>query len=148
MIRPPAWRRRADHQSTGMGTGSIFQPAAGRSGSLGVSVERDATGSELRADLKREIFDLYTLFDILRRFSAVLDTSALLDGILLTTISQLGVGAAAIVIEEPGKHNRLAVSRWKGWAEVCAEDWELDLESGMPGAGSCKPPSGLLGEVG
>jgi signal transduction histidine kinase len=112
-----------------------------------VSVERDATGAELRADLKREIFDLYTLFDILRRFSAVLDTSALLDGILLTTISQLGVGAAAIVIEEPGKHNRLAVSRWKGWAEVCTEDWELDLESGFARALAGQPRPVLFEEL-
>jgi C4-dicarboxylate-specific signal transduction histidine kinase len=79
--------------------------------------------------LQREVFDLYALFDIVRRFSAVLDTSSLMDGILLTAISQLGVGAAAVVIEKPGENNRLAVSKWKGWTEVCAEDWELDLGS-------------------
>ena len=112
-----------------MRTGLSNAPTAGKSDHFSPPAVNGATVANASVDLQREIFDLYALFDIVRRFSAVLDTSALLDGILLTTISQLGVGAAAVVIEKPGEDNRLAVSKWKGWADVCPEDWELDLKS-------------------
>ncbi len=106
-------------------------PSPGRARHLPVSGETGPGAVQLRMDLKREIFDLHTLFEILRGFSAVLDTSALLDGILLTTISQLGVGAAAIVIETPGRNNFLGISKSKGWPDTDSSLWELDLNSGF-----------------
>lgn len=106
-------------------------PSSGRPDHVNSSGTRVPAAAQLRVDLKREIFDLHALFEILRGFSAVLDTSALLDGILLTTISQMGVGAAAIVVERPGERHCLGISNWKGWSDVVSADWELDLESGF-----------------
>ena len=112
-----------------MGTVSRITRVTGKPDSPTLSSQSGVAGDSASLDFRREIFDLYTLFDIIRRFTAVLDTSALLDGILLASISQLGVGAAAIVIQKPGRDDCLGVSRWKGWTDVHAEDWELDLGS-------------------
>jgi signal transduction histidine kinase len=80
-------------------------------------------------DLLRQLFDLNTVFDITCRLHAVMDTNALLDGILMTAIGQLGVGAAAIVIQKPNEPERLTLARWKGWTDVAAEEWIVDLNS-------------------
>ena len=79
--------------------------------------------------LLRQLFDLNTVLEIACRFNAVLDTNALLDGIILTTIGQLGVGAAAVVIQESDETGRLSHSKWKGWTAVDAEDWTIEPDS-------------------
>ncbi len=94
-----------------------------------LGAESAAPGGAQR--LQREVFDLHTVLDITRRFSAVLDTDALLDGMIMTAISHLGVGAAAVVIQRPGEDTSLTDCRWKGWTEVKTEDWTLDLQSGF-----------------
>ncbi len=77
----------------------------------------------------RQVFDLNTVFDITCSLHSVMDTSALLDGILMTAISQLGVGAAAVVIQEAGESDRLTNARWKGWTDLNQEAWAIDLKS-------------------
>ncbi|MBI3872746.1 MAG: GAF domain-containing protein, partial [candidate division Zixibacteria bacterium] len=84
------------------------------------------------AQLQRQIFDLHTVFDITRRFHAVLDTDALLDGILLAAIGQLGAGAAAIVVEGTDDPGRLSRCRSKGWNLVGDADWDLAVDSPLP----------------
>ncbi|MFH1573827.1 MAG: histidine kinase dimerization/phospho-acceptor domain-containing protein, partial [Acidobacteriota bacterium] len=79
--------------------------------------------------LLRQVFDLNTVFDITCSLHAVLDTSALMDGILMTAISQLGVVAAAVVIQEPGNCDRLTNAKWKGWSDLTQEVWAIDLDS-------------------
>jgi signal transduction histidine kinase len=92
--------------------------------------ERTALDADRRAHhLLRQVFDLNTVFDITCSLHAVLDTSALLDGILMTAISQLGVGAAAVVIQEPGNSDRLTNAKWKGWSDLNQEAWAIDLNS-------------------
>lgn len=87
-------------------------------------------GTDPRApELLRQVFDLNTVFDITCRLHAVLDTGALLDGILMTAISHLGVGAAAVVIRKPDQAERLSNARWKGWTDATAEEWSVDLKS-------------------
>lgn len=80
-------------------------------------------------DLLRRLFDLNTVFEISHRFHAVLDSHALLDGIIMTAISQLGVGAAAVAVQASGDADRLTVTRSKGWVDVRDEDWQVDLKS-------------------
>ena len=80
-------------------------------------------------DLLRRLFDLNTVFEIAHRFHAVLDSHALLDGIIMTAIGQLGVGAAAVAVQSSGDADRLTVTRSKGWVDVHDEDWQVDLKS-------------------
>ncbi len=51
-------------------------------------------------NLRRKIFDLYTVFEISRHLSSMLDIDSLLDAILFTCIGQMGVSSAAIVVRD------------------------------------------------
>lgn len=53
--------------------------------------------SENNRRLRRKIFDLYTVFEISRHLSSMLDTETLIDAILLTCLGQMGVESAAII---------------------------------------------------
>ena len=81
------------------------------------------------SDLRRRLFDLHTVFDITRRFHAVLDTDALLVGILLTATGQLDVGAAALAVGHPDEPQRLSRCKWIGWTDSNKQDWEIGLDS-------------------
>ena len=52
--------------------------------------------SQTNRQLKRKIFDLYTIFEISRNFNAVLDYKTLLDSFIFTCLGQVGAlkGAA------------------------------------------------------
>jgi signal transduction histidine kinase len=58
--------------------------------------------SENNRRLRRKIFDLYTVFEISRHLSSMLDTDTLIDAILLTCLGQMGVESAAIITAGPG----------------------------------------------
>jgi signal transduction histidine kinase len=57
--------------------------------------------SEGNRRLRRKIFDLYTVFEISRHLSSMLDTDTLIDAILLTCLGQMGVESAVIVTAGP-----------------------------------------------
>jgi signal transduction histidine kinase len=71
--------------------------------------------------LKRKIFDLYTIFEISRHLNSVLDTTSLLDGIILTVIGQMGVSGCAIFTVSKDDSG-LVLSKSKGF----------DLEESRP----------------
>ncbi len=62
-------------------------------------------------NLRRKIFDLYTVFEISRHLSSMLDIDSLLDAILFTCIGQMGLSGAAIVIQNPqtGELSKISV---------------------------------------
>ncbi|HUU45473.1 MAG TPA: ATP-binding protein [Acidobacteriota bacterium] len=91
------------------------------------SAPTDAAGT--LTNLRRRMFDLYTVFDIARRFHAVPDTEAILEGILLSAIGHLEVSAAAVAIVGINDPQRLARSKWKGWSGTTASDWEMPLDA-------------------
>lgn len=53
-------------------------------------------------NLRRKIFDLYTIFEISRHLNSMLDVNSLLDAILFTCIGQMGVSGAAIAVQDHG----------------------------------------------
>lgn len=55
--------------------------------------------SAINRQLKRKIFDLYTIFEISRNFSAVLDYKSLLDSFIFTCLGQVGVLRGAIFLK-------------------------------------------------
>ncbi len=56
--------------------------------------------SATNKNLRRKIFDLYTVFEISRHLSSMLDIDSLLDAILFTCIGQMGISGAAIVVQD------------------------------------------------
>ncbi len=87
------------------------------------------SGAHTSKELIRQLFDLNTVFEISQSFHSVLDTHALLDGIIMTTIGQMGVGAAAVVVQMPGESQRLSLTRSKGWVDIEDSEWHVELRS-------------------
>jgi len=56
--------------------------------------------SDTNRRLRRKIFDLYTIFEISRHLSSMLDTKSLVDAILLTCLGQMGVESAIIFLTD------------------------------------------------
>jgi signal transduction histidine kinase len=83
--------------------------------------------AESNKRLKRKIFDLYTVFEISRHLNSVLNTEALLDGIILTCIGQMGVNGAAIFIATEHTSPDLRLARHKGLSI------DLDVKAVIPG---------------
>ncbi|MEE9555440.1 MAG: ATP-binding protein [candidate division Zixibacteria bacterium] len=65
---------------------------------LSLSVSGDL--SDINKNLRRKIFDLYTIFEISRHLNSMLDVDSLLDAILFTCIGQMGISGAAIVVQD------------------------------------------------
>jgi len=70
--------------------------------------------TESKRRLKRKIFDLYTIFEISRKLNSTLDPDALLEGILLTLIGQLGIKGAAIFIQKDPNQKELSMFKIRG----------------------------------
>lgn len=58
--------------------------------------------SDANRRLRRKIFDHYTVFEISRHLSSMLDTESLIDAILLTCLGQMGAESAAIFLADSG----------------------------------------------
>ncbi len=56
--------------------------------------------SDINRNLRRKIFDLYTIFEISRHLNSMLDIDSLLDAILFTCIGQMGISGAAIAVQD------------------------------------------------
>lgn len=72
------------------------------------------TLTETNRQLKRKIFDLYTIFEISRDFNAVLEYQTLLDTFILTSLAQVGALKAAIFLPSEGQDDRYVLARGKG----------------------------------
>ncbi len=70
--------------------------------------------SRANRKLKRKIFDLYTIFEISRNFSAVLDYKTLLDSFIFTCLGQVGVMRGALFLKELGDAREYRLAKAKG----------------------------------
>ncbi|UCC78497.1 MAG: GAF domain-containing protein [Candidatus Zixiibacteriota bacterium] len=57
--------------------------------------------TDANKNLRRKIFDLFTIFEISRHLNSMLDVQSLLDAILFTCIGQMGVSGASIIVVDP-----------------------------------------------
>ena len=64
--------------------------------------------------LKRKIFDLYTIFEISRNFNSVLNYKTLVDSFLLTSLGQVGASVAALYLVSDDDENALVLAGSKG----------------------------------
>ena len=55
--------------------------------------------SQTNRQLKRKIFDLYTIFEISRNFNSVLDYKSLLESFIFTCLGQVGALKGAIFLK-------------------------------------------------
>jgi signal transduction histidine kinase len=103
------------------------KPAAGRTRSprrpaANTNPADTALGVEARLDelsranrhLKRKIFDLYTIFEISRNFSAVLDYKTLLESFIFTCLGQVGVMRGALFLKEGVNAREYRLAKAKG----------------------------------
>jgi len=56
--------------------------------------------TENNRQLKRKIFDLYTIFELSRNLNAVLDYHTLVDSFLLTSLGQVGASSSALYLPQ------------------------------------------------
>lgn len=87
--------------------------------------------TEANRRLKRKLFDLYTLFEISRNLSGLLETERLLDNLLLTAIGQMGIGAAVVVVDRDEDDRYLNLWRAKGVAQPKQFAPRFDKEGGL-----------------
>jgi len=73
---------------------------------------------ETNRQLKRKIFDLYTIFEISRNFNSVLDYQSLLDSFVLTCLAQVSAAKGAIFLKEVGHTDRFVMANGKGSGEM------------------------------
>ncbi len=78
------------------------------------SDQRLAKLTETNRQLKRKIFDLYTIFEISRNFNSVLEYQSLLDTFILTSLAQVSAAKGAIFLKENGQTGRFVMVKGKG----------------------------------
>ena len=64
--------------------------------------------------LKRKIFDLYTIFEISRNFNSVLNYKTLIDSFLLTSLGQVLASSAAVYLPPTGNSPAMSLAKSKG----------------------------------
>lgn len=84
--------------------------------------EKITSLTEANRQLKRKIFDLYTIFEISRNFNAVLDYHQLLDTFIYTSLAQVGASKAAVFLERDRRDGVFVIAKHKGSGEFPDED--------------------------
>jgi signal transduction histidine kinase len=69
--------------------------------------------TETNRQLRRKIFDLYTIFEISRNFSSVLSYDTLLDSFLTTLLAQAGAAKGAVFLRQDGHTERYPLVKSK-----------------------------------
>ncbi len=70
--------------------------------------------SVVNRQLKRKIFDLYTVFEISRNINAVLDSETLLESFVFTCLGQVAAGKGAIWLRDEPSADHFALVHAKG----------------------------------
>jgi signal transduction histidine kinase len=91
--------------------------------------ERLVELTESNRQLKRKIFDLYTIFELSRNFNAVLNFETLLDSFVLTSLGQMGAAKAALYLPPEMGHHDFHLVRFKGPLPFPRDDIFLDPDT-------------------
>ncbi len=83
--------------------------------------------TESNRQLKRKIFDLYTIFEISRDFNSVLNYQTLVDSLLLTSLGQVGASTSALYLPVGTKSKTLTLAKSKGFSRLREAEGEIDL---------------------
>ncbi|HUV31849.1 MAG TPA: ATP-binding protein [Acidobacteriota bacterium] len=85
--------------------------------------------SATNRQLKRKIFDLYTIFEISRNFNAVLDYQTLLDSFIFTCLGQVGALKGTIFLKRDGQSDRFYPAKSKGSGDLPGPDQYFSADS-------------------
>jgi signal transduction histidine kinase len=116
----------------GAGSTAVKQPKADGAASQIVPDnigEKLTRLTETNRQLKRKIFDLYTIFEISRNFSSVLNYETLLDSFILTSLAQVSASKAAIFLKGDGGPARFVMAKGKGSGPFPPKDAAISAES-------------------
>ncbi|MCK5126235.1 MAG: hypothetical protein KAR42_08255 [candidate division Zixibacteria bacterium] len=109
--------------------------------------------TESNRQLKRKIFDLYTIFEISRNFNSVLNYQILVDSFLLTSLGQVGAASSALYLPHEKNDHEFKLAKSKGLLhnQVLEENLLLGDSLSEQLTHSAKPISileflGLLGD--
>ncbi|MFH2037692.1 MAG: ATP-binding protein [Candidatus Zixiibacteriota bacterium] len=91
--------------------------------------ERTVELTESNRQLKRRIFDLYTIFELSRNFNAVLNYETLLDSFVLTSMGQMGAAKAALYLPQNAGDDHFHIARVKGSPPFPKEEIVVNLKS-------------------
>jgi C4-dicarboxylate-specific signal transduction histidine kinase len=89
--------------------------------------------SETNRQLKRKIFDLYTIFEISRNFNSVLDYQTLLDTFIFTCLGQVAAVKAAVFLTREGKADHFYLAKAKGSGALPSPDEHIASSSKLVG---------------
>jgi signal transduction histidine kinase len=78
--------------------------------------------TDTNRQLKRKIFDLYTIFEISRNFNAVLNYQSLLDTFIYTCLGQVGALKGAIFLKRDGHPDKFFMAKSKGSGDFPREN--------------------------
>ncbi len=110
-------------------------PGAGKSGPGSITRSREELEEKVELlsatnrQLKRKIFDLYTIFEISRNFNAVHDYHSLLDSFIFTCLGQVGALKGTIFLKKDGCGDKFYPVMSKGSGELPRLDQYLEAES-------------------
>jgi two-component system sensor histidine kinase HydH len=85
--------------------------------------------SAANRQLKRKIFDLYTIFEISRNFNAVLNYQNLLDSFIFTCLGQVGALKGVIYLKPDGQGDRFYPVKSKGSGGLPSREQHIDTDS-------------------
>jgi signal transduction histidine kinase len=84
--------------------------------------------TETNRQLRRKIFDLYTIFEISRNFNSVLNYESLLDSFIFTLLAQVGAAKGAVFLRQNTDPDRYHFVKGKGSGAFPGK--EMYFESG------------------
>jgi len=94
-------------------------------------IKQIAQLTETNRQLKRKIFDLYTIFEISRNFNAVLRYESLLDSFILTSLAQVSASKAAIFLKENSQSEHFVIAKGKGSGKFPGPDQFFNTTSNL-----------------
>jgi len=89
--------------------------------------------TESNRQLKRKIFDLYTIFEISRNFNSVLNYQSLVDSFLLTSLGQVGASSAALYLMPEGDDGELCLAKCKGLPSPKMAQGSIRMDGALAG---------------
>lgn len=113
--------------------------------------QKVTTLTETNRQLKRKIFDLYTIFEISRNFNSVLNYQQLLDTFILTSLAQVGSSKAAVFLRRDRTSDQLQLVKQRGSGpfpdENCCFKIESDLGRYLAGLNRPVRTSDIAGDM-
>ncbi len=120
-MKPKAERKKTTAKTLRAARNSASKPRIPRTESV-VALRRQLEEklqllSDANRQLKRKIFDLYTVFEISRNFNAVLDYHMLVDTFIFTCLGQVAATRGAIFLKHDSASHRFDLAKFKGSGE-------------------------------